>query len=70
MTTSDPETLRKRLLQAFDLFEAGVSMRRASLRREHPDARPEDIDQLIREWLATRPVSEQGGVADARDPVR
>jgi len=60
VTTTDHDLIRARLRQAFDLFEAGVSMRRASLRREHPDARPEDIERLLREWLATRPGAEHG----------
>ncbi len=40
VATTDAELMRARLRQAFDLHEAGVSMRRASLRREHPDAGP------------------------------
>jgi hypothetical protein len=60
VTSSDAGLLRTRLLQTFDLFEAGVSLKRASLRREHPDARPEEIDHLIREWLATRSGAEHG----------
>ena len=35
-------------------------MRRASLRREHPHADPDDIERLLREWLATRPGAEHG----------
>ena len=58
--TNDGELMRERLRVAFDLFEAGVSMRRASLRREHPHADPDDIERLLREWLATRPGAEHG----------
>jgi hypothetical protein len=60
VATTDTELMRTRLLQAFDLFEAGVSMRRASLRREHPDKGPNEIECLLREWLATRPGAEHG----------
>jgi hypothetical protein len=60
VATTDAELMRARLRQSFDLHEAGVSMRRASLRREHPDAGPEEIDRLLREWLATRPGAEHG----------
>jgi len=52
--------MSKRLRVAFDAFEAGVSMRRASLRREHPHADPDDIERLLREWLAIRPGAEHG----------
>jgi hypothetical protein len=52
--------MKARVRAAFDLFEAGVSMKRASLRREHPGADPAEIERLLREWLATRPGAEHG----------
>ncbi len=52
--------MRERTRVAFDLFEAGVSIRGASLRRGHPHAAPDDIERLLREWLATRPGAEHG----------
>jgi hypothetical protein len=61
--------MRERLRVAFDLFEAGVSMRRASLRREHPEAGPDEIDRLLREWLATRPGAEHGDAIGRPRPV-
>jgi hypothetical protein len=60
VTPAEPELLRARLRQAFDLFEAGVSMKRASLRREHPDADAEEIERRVRAWLQTRPGAEHG----------
>lgn len=50
----------QRIRQAFDLYEAGVSMKRAALRREHPDADDARIAVLLREWLHTRPGAESG----------
>lgn len=52
--------MRARLMQTFDLFEAGVSMRRAALRREHPGADEDEIERRLRAWLATRPGAEHG----------
>jgi hypothetical protein len=69
VATTDAELMRTRLRQTFDLFEAGVSMRRASLRREYPDAGPAEIDRLLREWLATRPGAEHGDAVGRPRPV-
>lgn len=62
---STPEAGARRIRQAFDLYEAGVSMKRAALRREHPDADDSQIACLVREWLHTRPGAELGD-ADGR----
>jgi hypothetical protein len=50
----------QRLLTAFDLFEAGVDMMRHRLFREHPDASPEKIEELLGAWLMHRPGAELG----------
>jgi len=42
------------------MFDAGVSMMRARLHREHPDADDREIDHLVRVWLHTRPGAEDG----------
>lgn len=60
----------QRIRHAFDLYEAGVSMRRAALRREHPDADEARIAGLLREWLHTRPGAEFGdAVGRPRPPA-
>ena len=41
---------------AFDLCELGESMRRAQLRREHPNATDEVIEALLVTWLERAPV--------------
>ena len=57
----DPDAaLAIRLRTAFDLCEMGESMRRAQLRREHPDATDEVIEALLVAWLETRPGAEDG----------
>ena len=55
-----PDALAIRLRTAFDLCELGESMRRAQLRREHPDATDEEIEALLVAWLETRPGAEHG----------
>jgi len=54
------ETPRDRLLATFELFELGVDMMAANLRRRHPQASPEEIEQLIDAWLLERPGAEEG----------
>jgi Rv0078B-related antitoxin len=48
------DAIRDRLLQTFELFEFGVEMMAATLRRKHPDATPERIEELLDHWLAKR----------------
>ena len=60
MDPTAAQGMATRMRQAFDLFDAGVSMMRARLRREHPDAADDEIDRLIRVWLRTRPGAEFG----------
>lgn len=54
------ETLRDRLLATFDMFDLGVEMMAANLRRRHPDASPEEIERLLDDWLLERPGAEAG----------
>ena len=59
----------QKLRLAFELFDAGVSLMRQKLRREHPELPAERIDQLLAEWLSTRPGAEHGdGVGRVRKP--
>jgi len=49
-----------RLQTAFELFEWGVDIKRAALRRERPEASPDEIERAIERWLLTRPGAEAG----------
>jgi len=60
MADDSEDALAARLRTAFDLCELGESMRRAQLRREHPDATDEEIEALLVAWLETRPGAEHG----------
>jgi hypothetical protein len=57
---SDGETAKDRLLAAFELFEFGVEMMAATLRRRHPEASPEQIERMLEAWLQERPGAEDG----------
>lgn len=65
MSDLTPEA--RRMLIAFDLFEAGVDMYRQTLRRRHPDADDAEIERRLGEWLRERPGAEHGDVAG---PIR
>jgi hypothetical protein len=55
-----PQVLAARLRTTFDLCALGESMRRAQLRREHPDASEAELEALLVAWLQTRPGAEHG----------
>jgi Rv0078B-related antitoxin len=55
-----PEMVAERLRMAFDLCEFGEAMRRAQIRREHPDLADEQVEAMVIAWLETRPGAEHG----------
>ena len=52
--------MAKRLLTALGLFEPGIAMKRAQLRRSHPKASEEELAQLLRSWMMHRPGAPYG----------
>lgn len=60
MTPEEHDRAVERLRTAFDLYEAGVRMKRQQLRREHPEASEEEIRRLVNAWLQERPGAEHG----------
>lgn len=44
-----------RVQAALNLHELGVRLYRQRMRREHPDAGQEEIDNMVRAWLAEPP---------------
>lgn len=57
-TVTDPSQhveLRENLLLAFDMFEAGLTLMREKLRRDHPGESEEAIEQRLIAWLSDRP---------------
>jgi hypothetical protein len=47
----------KRMQDALEMHEVGVKLYRQRMRREHPQASPDDIDGMVRAWLAEPPPS-------------
>jgi hypothetical protein len=66
---ADEETLAERLALTFELFEFGVDMMAANLRRRYPDATPDEIDRHLEAWLAERPGAELGDAPGVPVPL-
>jgi hypothetical protein len=67
VSNTDLQATAERLRQTLDLFEAGLSMKRAQLRRGHPEATEDEIEALLQAWLGVRAGAEHG---DAPGRVR
>lgn len=50
----------QKLELSLDMFAYGCDMMRQNLRRTHAGASDEVIEDLLREWLRTRPGAESG----------
>ena len=50
----------QKLKMSLDMFAYGCDMMRQNLRRKHPAAGDEEIEELLRAWLRTRPGAEHG----------
>jgi hypothetical protein len=55
-----PTTAADRFRAALELADAGIRLMRQNLERRNPSASPEEIDGLLREWLARRPPDAPG----------
>lgn len=64
-TTTKADVGRK-LREALDLHDAGVSLMRARLRRQHPGADAGTIDRHLQTWLRSRPGAVWGDTAGSR----
>src|SRR5262245_16526348 len=57
---STERDLANKLKVAFEMFDLGITMMRQSLRRRNPRATKRQIDDLLAEWLASRPLGVPG----------
>jgi hypothetical protein len=68
---SSSDAAAERLGIALELYEVGERMLRQRLRRERPQATPDEIDVEVGRWLRRRPGAEHGdypGPRSARTP--
>ena len=47
---------------AIEMHSAGMAMFRRTLRRRHPDATDDEIEDMVQEWLQDRPMDAPGRV--------
>lgn len=66
MRASEASEAARRLRIALDLHAAGVSLMRARLRREHPEADDTELRQRLNAWLQTRPGARWGDAVGRR----
>lgn len=45
------EAVARRLRRCFEMYQEGVQITRARLRRQHPGASREEIARLLNQWL-------------------
>jgi hypothetical protein len=45
-----------------EMYLEGLEMKRQQFRRSHPEASPEDIEAMVRAWIADRPMDAPGRV--------
>ena len=60
MSREELERAAARLKTALRLYETGVAMKRAQLRRADPAIGKEELERRLRAWLLTRPGAEHG----------
>ena len=60
MDRDDALTPVEKMQVALDLFEASLSIQRQNLRRAHPGATDDEVEQLLAAWLMHRPGAEHG----------
>ena len=58
-----PEACARRLRTALDLADSGILLRRQQLRRAHPDASDDEINERLNAWLKKRRGAEFGNAA-------
>jgi Rv0078B-related antitoxin len=68
MRTKRESAVMERFALALDLSEAAQEITLERLRRKHPTATPEVLQQLLREWLLDKPIDLPGTYAG--DPRR
>jgi len=64
----ETEAVAIRLRTAFEMANAGIEMMRLNLRREHPEATPEAISEMLKLWLDSRQDDSWGRSVPDRIP--
>jgi len=54
--------VRESLAIVDEMYLEGLEIKRAQIRREHPEISNESVEKLLREWIADRPMDSPGRV--------
>lgn len=57
---ADEMTPGEKLAAALEMWEDGMAIKRASLRRQMPNATEEEVDAALDAWLCDRPLDADG----------
>jgi hypothetical protein len=54
--------VRESLAIVDEMYLEGLAMKRAQIRREHPEITDESVEKLLRDWISGRPMDAPGRV--------
>jgi hypothetical protein len=54
--------VRESLATVDEMYLEGLAMKRAQIRREHPDFNDELVEELLQHWITHRPMDAPGRV--------
>jgi hypothetical protein len=54
--------VREPLAIVDEMYLEGLAMKRAQIRREHPEITDESVEKLLRDWISGRPMDAPGRV--------
>jgi hypothetical protein len=54
--------VRESLAIVDEMYLEGLEMKRAQIRREHPEITDESVEKLLRDWISGRPMDAPGRV--------
>ena len=54
--------MRESLAIIDEMYLEGLALKRAQIRREHPEISDESVEKLLQDWIANRPMDAPGRV--------
>lgn len=54
--------MQKSLATVDEMYLEGLEMKRAQIRRDHPEIGDESVEKLLRHWITDRPMDAPGRI--------
>lgn len=54
--------MQKSLAIVDEMYLEGLEMKRAQIRRDHPEISDESVEKLLRNWITDRPMDAPGRI--------